>query len=143
MKRLLAFSGLVLASILASAATSADRAAQHRIVFELTSPEPETWNALLNNIENVRHALGEAHTAVEVVVHGKGLAFLKSSDPQRGGRMKQLAQAGVVFAVCENTMRRQNVVKSDLLPFVTTVDSGVAEIVRKQEAGWTYLRVGG
>ena len=57
--------------------------------------------------------------------------------------MEVLAQAGVVFAACENTMRRQNVGKADLLPFVTTVDSGVAEIVRKQEAGWSYLRVGG
>jgi len=55
---------------------------------------------------------------------------LKPGDPKLG-------------AACENMMRRQNVVKADLLPCVTTVDSGVAEIVRKQEAGWSYLRIGG
>lgn len=143
MKRILIVAGIVFAAIAALAATSTDRAAKHRIVFELTSAEPESWNGLLNNIENVRRALGEERTEVEVVVHGKGLAFLKPGDPKPGERMKQLADAGVVFAACENTMRRQNVVKSDLLPFVITVDSGIAEIVRKQEAGWSYLRIGG
>jgi intracellular sulfur oxidation DsrE/DsrF family protein len=57
-------------------------------------------------------------------------------------RMKKLADAGVVFAACENSMRKKNVTKADLLPFVTTVDSGVAEVVRKQEAGWSYIKSG-
>lgn len=142
MKRILIVAGLALAAVVAFAATM-QPAAQHRIVFELTSAGPETWNALLNNVENVRQALGEERTKVEVVVHGNGLGFVKPGDRQLGVRMKQLAEAGVVFAACENTMRRQNVSKADLLPFVTTVDSGVAEIVRKQEAEWSYLRVAG
>ncbi len=40
-------------------------------------------------------------------------------------------------------MRHRNVQKSDLFDFVVTVDSGVAEVVRKQEAGWSYLKGGG
>ena len=40
-------------------------------------------------------------------------------------------------------MKKQNVTKDQLLPFVTTVDSGVAEVVRKQEAGWAYIKGGG
>lgn len=143
MKRILILAGIALAAVVALAAASSNGAARHRIVFELTSAEPDTWNALLNNVENVRRALGEERTEVEVVVHGKGLGFVKPGKQELGERMKQLAKAGVVFSACENTMRRQNVVRADLLPFVTTVDSGVAEIVRKQEAGWSYLRVDG
>ena len=52
-------------------------------------------------------------------------------------------EAGVVFAARENTMKKQNVTKDQLMPFVTTVDSGVAEVVRKQEAGWAYIKGGG
>jgi intracellular sulfur oxidation DsrE/DsrF family protein len=37
-------------------------------------------------------------------------------------------------------MRKRNVRKDDLLPFATTVDSGVAELVRRQEAGWSYVK---
>jgi intracellular sulfur oxidation DsrE/DsrF family protein len=37
-------------------------------------------------------------------------------------------------------MRRKNIGVRDLLPFVTTVDCGIAELVRKQEAGWAYIQ---
>lgn len=39
-------------------------------------------------------------------------------------------------------MRRRNVTTADLLPFAGQVDSGAAEVVRKQEAGWSYLKSG-
>ena len=64
---------------------------------------------------------------------------LKANDNH--ARMEDLARAGVVFAACENTMKKKNVTKEDLLPFAKTVDSGVAEVVRKQEGGWAYLRL--
>jgi intracellular sulfur oxidation DsrE/DsrF family protein len=57
-------------------------------------------------------------------------------------RMKKLADAGVLCAACENSLRKKNVPKAALLPLVTTVDSGVAEVVRKQEAGWSYIKSG-
>lgn len=115
----------------------------HRVVFELTSNHPEAWTAVLNNVENLRRAFGPDATKVEVVAHGNGLGFLRRMNTILQGRMQKLADAGAVFAACENTMRRQHVTKADLLPFVTTVDSGVAEVVRKQEAGWAYVHVGG
>jgi len=57
-------------------------------------------------------------------------------------RMTQSAEKGVVFAACENTMKRRGVSKEALVSFAHTVDSGVAEVVRKQEAGWSYVRAG-
>jgi hypothetical protein len=46
---------------------------------------------------------------------------------------------GVMLSPCRNAMRVMNVKTEDLLPFVSEVDSGIAEIVRKQEAGWAYI----
>jgi intracellular sulfur oxidation DsrE/DsrF family protein len=115
--------------------------ATHRVIFELTSDNAEAWRGVLNNVENVKTALGA--TSIEVVAHGEGLALLTvSSNAGVYDRLKQSADDGVVFAACENTMKRQNLRKNDLVPFATTVDSGVAEVVRKQEAGWSYLRSG-
>jgi intracellular sulfur oxidation DsrE/DsrF family protein len=39
-------------------------------------------------------------------------------------------------------MPRLHVTQKELLPLAPTVDSGTAEVVRKQEAGWSYLRSG-
>lgn len=114
---------------------------RHRVVFELTSGDPQAWDGVLNNVENVQKALGPS--AIEVVVHGKALGMLTTakSGPVRD-RMKQLADGGVTFAACENTMRRQQVTKDQMVPFAKTVDSGLAQVIRRQEAGWSYVRSG-
>jgi intracellular sulfur oxidation DsrE/DsrF family protein len=36
-------------------------------------------------------------------------------------------------------MKFLNVKTEDLFPFASQVDSGVAELVRKQKAGWQYI----
>lgn len=54
-------------------------------------------------------------------------------------RLKQLADSGVALVACQNAMRFLNVKTEDLFPFATQVDSGVAELVRKQKAGWEYV----
>lgn len=56
--------------------------------------------------------------------------------------MQELAGSSVVFAACENTMRIMSLIKADLAAFSTAVDSGVAEVVRRQEAGWSYVKSG-
>ena len=115
---------------------------KHRVLFELTSDDPKVWEGVLNNVENVRKALGAGATEVEVVAHGKGLGLLIASTTPLADRVAKLAQEGVVFAACQNTMKKLGIDKSQLLPAAITVDSGVAEVVRKQEAGWTYLKGG-
>lgn len=103
---------------------------------------PQQWTGTLNNVANAQQAFGAGNTEIEVVAHSNGLGFLLKSNDALKDRMQQLASNGVVFAACQNTMKKKNVSKEDLLPFVTTVDSGVAEVIRKQEAGWTYLKSG-
>lgn len=116
---------------------------KHRVVFEVTVAGPEAWAGVLNNVENLRKAFGDEPTQVEVVAHGQGLGMLLPADnAAEQERMKKLADAGVVFAACRNTMKRKNVTEKDLMPIAITVDSGVAEVVRKQEAGWSYLKSG-
>jgi uncharacterized protein len=57
-------------------------------------------------------------------------------------RLKEASDKGVVLAACQNSMRAAKVTTEDLFPFAAQVDSGVAELVRKQEAGWSYIKGG-
>ena len=115
---------------------------KHRVVFEVTMGGEEQWTAVLNNVANVQQALGKEKTEIEVIAHGNGLGLLLKSNTALSDKLDPLAASGVVFAACENTMKKKNVRKDDLLPLATTVDSGVAEVVRKQEAGWSYVKSG-
>jgi intracellular sulfur oxidation DsrE/DsrF family protein len=150
MKKILPPSLLLLTLAAALLAFGAARAAdekppaqaKHRVLFEVTMDGAEQWTATLANVENLRKAFGPDTTQVEVVGHSKGLGIMLAKNATLADRMKKLADAGVAFAACENSMRKKNVTRADLLPFVTTVDSGVAEVVRKQEAGWSYIKSG-
>jgi intracellular sulfur oxidation DsrE/DsrF family protein len=114
---------------------------QHRVVFEIVSGDQEHWSALLNNVENLHKALGPGKVQAEVVAHGNALGLLTKDSPVKE-RVEKIAATGVIFAACENTMRRKNVTREQLLPAATTTDSGVAEVVRKQAEGWAYLKSG-
>ena len=112
----------------------------HQIVIELTSSDPQEWEKLVNNAENLIRALGESATMVEIVSHGDGLQILLKSTANRPEeRMQKLSKIGVVFAACENTMRRMDITPGDLVPYAEPIDSGVAEVVRKCEEGWSYI----
>ncbi len=114
----------------------------HRVVIEINSPDHEAWDVALKNIANLQQSFGASHVAIEAVVLGKGIDLVLGSDAEYVDRLGTLSRGGVTFAACQNTMRQRHIAKQDLLPFVVTVDSGVAELVRKQEAGWAYLKAG-
>jgi uncharacterized protein len=121
----------------------AQKTKKHRVVIDVTMAGPDAWTPVLNGIENLQKAFGAANVEIEAVAHEKGLGMVvKASDPGLAERMQRIAGTGVVFAACENSMHYQHVTKGDLFPFDITVDSGAAELVRKQEAGWAYIKAG-
>ena len=122
--------------------TATSRAKKHRVCFEVNVDGLETWQSIMNNVENLQKALDKDKVQIELVCHGKGLSMLLSTDSGLRDRMKAAADNGVNLAACENTMRRKNVKKEELPLFATTVPSGVTEVILKQESGWSYLKAG-
>ena len=119
----------------------------HKVVFEVAIDGAEQWLGSLRNVETVQKALGAESTRIEVVSHGKGLGMLLaktvSTNPDMKATLEKLHATGVIFAVCENTMNKMQISKDQLVPLATTVDSGVSEVIRKQEAGYAYIKSGG
>jgi intracellular sulfur oxidation DsrE/DsrF family protein len=142
MKYVALASGIGLAVAAAAAVSSINRARTHRIVVDVATGDPEAWPGILNSVANLRTAFGAGRCRVEVVAHGKALGLLLRSNTALAERMSKLAAGGVSFAACENTMHRTGIGKVELLQFASTVDSGVAELVRRQESGWAYLKPG-
>jgi len=116
-------------------------APKHRVVFQMNMPS-ESWTQLMGNVGNIQKAFGAEGVQIEIVFYGKGLTALLKTNKDYEERLKKLAESGVVLGACQNSMRLQKVTSADIFPFSTEVDSGVAELVRKQEAGWTYIRAG-
>lgn len=119
----------------------------HKVVFEVAIDGAKKWEAALRNVENVQKSLGAKTTKIEVVAHGEGIGMLlaktSTENVELKAKLAQLHAAGVIFAACENTMRREKLDKKDLVDLSTTVDSGVSEVIRKQEQGYAYIKSGG
>lgn len=83
----------------------------YRVVFEVTADGQEKWLGALRNVENARNSLKNEGVIVEVVTHGKGLGMLVAKNVDESAELQekisQLNSEGVVFAACENTMRKQ------------------------------------
>lgn len=137
-----ALAALAIVTASLSGVSAAQERKTHRIVFEVTSGDSQVWDAVLNNIENVRKAFGASTTEIRVVAHGKGIDLVRKSNMAAGERVAAVSGPDVQFVACENTMRRLKLEKADLFPAAGTVDSGVAEVARLQEAGWAYIRSG-
>jgi intracellular sulfur oxidation DsrE/DsrF family protein len=113
---------------------------KHHVVFQLSEDDGPAWSSLPVHVANTMKALAEdGGSQVEVVFYGPGLAMLTKSYQTYAERLKQLSDSGVRLLACRNAMKLRNVKSADLLPFAGEVDSGIAEMVRRQEAGWAYI----
>ncbi len=137
----LVLSFATLAFLLGSAAYSqTPTRPRHHVVFQLSEGEPAAWNSLVLHVNNTMNALADdGGSEVEVIFYGPGLLMLTKSSAAYEDRLKQLSDRGVKLIACRNAMKTRNVKSEDLFPFAGQVDSGIAEIVRKEEAGWAYI----
>jgi intracellular sulfur oxidation DsrE/DsrF family protein len=135
----LLLSGLLLLTVPALAQSKTD-AKQHRIVFHLATGDTLAYRALTKQLNNV---LAYWPTALlEVVVHNKGIGFMRRDESLFEPEIQALKSKGVVFAVCENTMKQQKLTKDQILPQAIFVPVGLAELVIRQEEGWSYIKAG-
>ena len=132
--------GATFAQTTAPAALNAAPAeiARERAIFAVSDADPQKWNLTLNNIANAIDGLG-AGADVELVVYGPGIAMLKK-DSAVADRLAAVVRSGVRIAACQNSMRGFHIEAADLAPGVGVVPSGVVELIRREHAGYAYVR---
>ena len=112
----------------------------HQVIFQVTKGEEKDQNKAIGQLNNILKALPKAE--IEVICHGNALTMLLKTESQVKEGIAGLQQRGVIFAACENTMKRAKVSKDDLITGSITVPSGLAEIIIRQEQGWAYIKAG-
>jgi uncharacterized protein len=112
----------------------------HRVVFHLASSDTLVHKALVKQLNNVLDYWPQAQ--LEVVVHNNGIGFALTENNRYATEIEAVKNRGVVLAVCENTLKQRKIAKSAVLPWATFVPVGLAELVLKQEDGWSYIKAG-
>ena len=117
--------------------------------------DPERQRAALRIVNNHLNDMGDDSLDIRVVVQGNGVTMLVMPNGADGQQVpgnatdwvkvqiEDLKIRGVRFEVCGNSLRRRHIQSLDRLFDVTSediVDSGLAELVRLQGDGYTYIK---
>jgi intracellular sulfur oxidation DsrE/DsrF family protein len=128
--------------VLAFAASFAN-AQNVKAVYHITTGIDNAALALYN-IKN--HLDADPKVKIVVVTNGNGVEFLVQDAKDSKGRefsspVSTLAERGVEFRVCNNTLKDLKIPAAKLLLEATVVPSGVAEAARLQsQEGYAYIK---
>lgn len=119
-----------------------------KVLFHVSDGHAEHLKAVLDDVEDLMKHYQHSHqkAQVEVITNGEGLNLLLAGISPYAERIQKMQKEyhGLTFVACQNTIDRYQQelgVTAKLLPGVVTTDSGVAQIMRRQHEGWTYLQV--
>lgn len=135
-------------TLFAGVAGAQERYGKQKVVYHINydgGKDDKAYRAALQNIQNHINAVGAQNIDVKVVMHGNGLGVLKDAvaNEKLRGQVAALKSQNVGFQVCNNTLKGRkisyekdlfDVYKEDIVP------SGVAELSRLQQMGYTYIK---
>jgi uncharacterized protein len=136
------FALCALSLALTGAARAADANAPVKVVYHLSEGIDQASRAMAN-IRN--HLAADPTVKIVVVAHGAGIDFLLEGAKDKSGqsfesRIAGLANQGVEFRVCRNTLNARKIDESKVAQEARIVPSGVAEVARLQaREGFVYL----
>ena len=119
-----------------------------KILFHLNSGDPVYIKDALNEVESLLefYQKNDQRAQIELIVNGDGINLLRvgaSPYPERVRRM-QAQYNNLRFVACQNSIDRladERGIATRLIPGTVVIDSGVAQIMRRQQEGWAYIQV--
>ena len=110
-----------------------------RAVVHINFDNPQRQDHGLQNVEKILNECDEA-AEIEVIAHGPGVSLLVRQQNGHSEKIRKLADRGVRFTACENTLKERDIEEDTLLPGVTMPPSGAVELLRRQQEGFAYDR---
>lgn len=119
-----------------------DTFASHKIVLQISDPNPFKQTLVLNVASNLIKYYGVDDIAIEVVGFGPGMRLMLDGNVNKQ-RIKTLMSSGVRFSACQNTLN--NFAKKlgytpKLIPGVKLVPAGAGRILQLNAAGYQTLK---
>ncbi|WP_394741856.1 DsrE family protein [Natronococcus roseus] len=112
-----------------------------RTILHLTSGDEGDHDRALTNLENLLADETTDTDAVEFVVNGPAISIYVADETDHADRIRTLAEDGVAFTGCANSLEGFGIDESELLEEATIVPASVGEIAKLQAEGYGYIKV--
>ena len=115
----------------------------HKIVYQFNKADAEYQQHVLFSVGAMVRKYGD-DIHIVVTCFGPGIHILaefpkRPVSKETRQRVASLAQYGVEFHACGNTMQSLGWTQDDLLPFAKVVEVGAADLMELQEQGYSYV----
>lgn len=117
-------------------------AAEDKVAYHISDAASQA----LAGLRNVKNHLDTDPTAKIIVVsHATGVDFMMQDAKDRNGNpyeiaIQELVARGVVFEVCEITLKNRNLKREQFIAEARFTPSGVVRLARLQTQGWAYIK---
>jgi len=121
---------------------------QQKVVYHINNVNTAT--GALRNIKNHLNALGDENVEIIVVTHSSGAFAMvdgamgkkdKKGKPYNfNDQIASLANRGVKFTICANTIRGKKIPKDKINENAEIIPSGVAHVAHLQQKGYLYVK---
>ena len=125
-------------SVLAAEQSMAD----YHYVLHISDLDPSKQDLILNNAANLLEAYPPGQVDIEIVAYGPGLRLMFANNVN-AQRLDSLAQSGVRFTACGNTLKgftKQLGEEPKLNPVAKVVPGGIARIGELVKQGYIYVK---
>jgi hypothetical protein len=116
---------------------------EHKLVYQLNKADEEYQQHVLFSVGAMLRKWGD-NISIVVVGIGPGIHILgkhpgRPVSEEIKQRVASLAQYGVEFHACGNTMKSLKWEEKDILPFAKIVEVGASDLMELQEQGYAYI----
>ena len=133
----------------AQAGTAMNGYDKQKVVYHINNIDSAM--GALRNVKNHLNAVGDQNLEIIVVTHSSGAFALVDGamgkkDPKTGkvydfrDQIAGLANRGVKFQICANTIKGKKIDKSKINENAEIVPSGVAQIAHLEQQGYMYIK---
>jgi intracellular sulfur oxidation DsrE/DsrF family protein len=116
--------------------------ADYKYVLHISDLDPSKQTLILNNASNLLEAYPPGAVEVEIVAYGPGLRLMYEENVN-AQRIDSLAQSGVKFSACGNTLKGFTKLlgyEPKLNPVAKVVPGGIVRIGELVKKGYIYVK---
>lgn len=121
---------------------------QWKLMLHVSTANPNRLNIVLNEAEALleEYAQSSRQLELEILTNREGLALVTNNDKDYNKRLQNLQAKyeNLAVMVCGQTLKRVQREKGktpSLLPKINVVPSAINQIVKRQQSGWSYIRI--
>jgi intracellular sulfur oxidation DsrE/DsrF family protein len=135
-------SSLLLVSAAPPALSASQDGPEYKYVLHISDMDPSKQELILNYAQNVLDAYPPGEVEVDIVAYGPGLRLM-FADNANAKRLDALAQSGVKFSACGNTLKGMAKLLGEepkLNPVAGVVPGGIVRIGELVKQGYIYVK---